>query len=470
MPDPSTATAASSFYPDIEQADPKEESEANKRALTLGLLTAGIGILSHPYIKGQSVVAPIAQGLGAGLETYEGSLQEAAKDQLDRHKVALDAYKDKIAQERADAYEQHQQEIEKESLRRDDINQQRADAQDTRNTNLETDANRRFGIEQQNANTAGRRADTAAAAESARWDPAGANSPAVQRFDRYRNVPELKKYMDVAYPPETLAGMNGQDLNKADADIRRQYANATKGHTTFFTGSDGLRHMTTVDATGEAKDIPLGPVLTPGTDKDAKTKDFTEYKDGTPWTVTRNMSIPGAPAIQVQPLKGYTYHYFRGPDEIPNATDFPGLSPSVTGRIGSKPGTGTAGPASAPTGPITTTPTGKPLVSKSGKPIAIDPSTGKRHYVVNSGGDAAARGSAGGAGTGGAPGASAVPAGSPKLYTEGGIHRNKATGEYLFKMPDGSWGWGKTPNDPNPRPSAADAVKKAEEARGGAGV
>ena len=465
MPDPATAT--SSFYPDISQADPKEESEANKRALTLGLLTAGIGILSHPFYKGQSVVAPIAQGLGAGLETYEGVLKDAADQQVERHKQALEAYKDKIAQERADAYDKRQQDLEQEGLardketsRRDDISQQKADEAERAHQATEGISQQRADVSQQQADTAGRRADTAASVESARWDPVGANSPIVQRFDRYRSIPGMEKYMSVAYPPETLAGMTQMDLKKADDNIRKEYLNTQKGKTTYFNGADGMRHMVTIDATGDTKDTLLGAVPTPGTDKDAKTKDFTEYKaegDGskTPWTVTRNMSIPGNPVINVQPLKGHSYGWiYKDPDSIPKPQDFPGLSPSITGRIGSKPGTGTAGPAVAPEPKVgdTVTPTAGPHAGKTLKRTA----TG--YVEVPTGGEAAARGSAGGAGAGGAPGAPAAPAGKPVLYTEGGVHRNKATGEYLFKMPDGSWGWAKTPNGDGIRPSGAAGV------------
>ena len=457
MPDQDPSTATASFFPDIPSITPQEVDQAQKRSASLGLLSAGLAILSQPHRHRESAVIPIARGASVGLDEYQNSLAETTKAMMDRQKLAIDSYKDKIAEQRAESYAQHQQIIEEQGLERDKLLGE-SDAEKARHdTASEASTETYRSIEQQNADTSARRADTQAAAEARRDDPVGANSPLVGKFDRYRSIPGMEKYMSVAYPPDTLAGMTQADLKKADDNIRKEYLNVQKGKTTYFTQPDGMRHMVTTDAAGDTKDQILGPVLTPGTDKDAKTKDFTEYRvgpDGTkaPWTVTRNMSLPGAPAINVQPLKGHPYGWiYKDPDSIPKATDFPGLDPSVTGRIGSRPGTGTAGAAAADP---RLTPRVVPSGKYAGKTVVFDPTTNKFKEVTGAGGGSGA-GGGGGAGASAAPRAPAAPGGLPKLYTEGGIHRNSKTGEYLVVMPDGKFGWAKTPNGAGARHAEA---------------
>ena len=460
------------FFPDT-TGDPNEEGQAQKRALSIGLLSTGLNILAQPHYKGGNSIQPIARGAAAGLDSYSESLQESAKAMMEKQKMYLDAEKERVADERATAWEKHQTALEDEATKKE---QQQATIESERarhDSATETIQGQRADVAQQQADTASKRADTAAAAESRRFDPVGATSPMVQRFDRYRNVPGLEKYMAVNNPPEELATLSQPDLMKREAEIRKEYLNVQKGKVNTFNGADGMRHQVTTDAAGVTQDIILGAVPTPGTDKDAKTKDFTEYKaeaDGskTPWTVTRNMSIPGNPVINVQPVKGHSYGWiYKDPDRIPKASDFPGLDPAVTGRIGSKPGTTTAGPSAA--APATTK-SGKAVVYDAsgtptmigGMPVAIDPATKKLHYVKTPTVTAAGGSSGGGGGgpaAGGAPRAPAAPGGKPVLYTPSGkpedAYRNKTTGEYLVKMPDGSWGWAKSPNGDGARPAGA---------------
>ena len=450
MPDQDPSTATASFFPDIPSITPQEVDQAQKRSASLGLLSAGLAILSQPHRHRESAVIPIARGASVGLDEYQNSLAETAKAMMDRQKLAIDSYKDKIAEQRAESYAQHQQIIEEQGLERDKLLGE-SDAEKARHdTASEASTETYRSIEQQNADTSARRADTQAAAEARRDDPVGANSPLVGKFDRYRSIPGMEKYMSVAYPPDTLAGMTQADLKKADDNIRKEYLNVQKGKTTYFTQPDGMRHMVTTDAAGDTKDQILGPVLTPGTDKDAKTKDFTEYRvgpDGTkaPWTVTRNMSLPGAPAINVQPLKGHPYGWiYKDPDSIPKATDFPGLDPSVTGRIGSRPGTGTAGAAAADP---RLTPRVVPSGKYAGKTVVFDPTTNKLKEVTGAGGGSGA-GGGGGAGASAAPRAPAAPGGmaeAPRVQLK--LHPDPATGksvpwknaagEYWFVGADG---------------------------------
>ena len=463
MPDQDPSTATASFFPDIPSITPQEVDQAQKRSASLGLLSAGLAILSQPHRHRESAVIPIARGASVGLDEYQNSLAETAKAMMDRQKLAIDSYKDKIAEQRAESYAQHQQIIEEQGLERDKLLGE-SDAEKARHdTASEASTETYRSIEQQNADTSARRADTQAAAEARRDDPVGANSPLVGKFDRYRSIPGMEKYMSVAYPPDTLAGMTQADLKKADDNIRKEYLNVQKGKTTYFTQPDGMRHMVTTDAAGDTKDQILGPVLTPGTDKDAKTKDFTQYRVGPdgarePWTVTRNMSLPGAPAINVQPLKGHHYGWiYKDPDSIPSAQDFNALDPSVTGRIGSRPGTGTAGATVVPTGTVIGGPrAGQVLTGKfANAHVEWNPTTNKYKVTGGGAGGGSGAGGGGGAGASAAPRAPAAPGGLPKLYTEGGIHRNSKTGEYLVVMPDGKFGWAKTPNGAGARHAEA---------------
>ena len=86
--------------------------------------------------------------------------------------------------------------------------------------------------------------------------------------------------------------------------------------------------------------------------------------------------------------------------------------------------------------------------------MVFDPTTNKFKEVTGAGGGSGA-GGGGGAGASAAPRAPAAPGGLPKLYTEGGIHRNSKTGEYLVVMPDGKFGWAKTPNGAGARHAEA---------------
>ena len=107
-------------FPDNTQDPSSEEEAASKRALTLGLVTAGLGILAQPRFRGEPATIPIARGALGGVEAYEGAQEEAGKDAEERRKF-------NIEQGRLDQQTRYQDMEVKDRQRGLDIQQQNAD-------------------------------------------------------------------------------------------------------------------------------------------------------------------------------------------------------------------------------------------------------------------------------------------------------------------------------------------------------
>jgi hypothetical protein len=80
-------------FPDNTQDPSSEEQAAQERALSLGLVTAGLGILAQPRYRGEPAIAPIARGALGGVETYEGSETAAAQSRREQQKLNVDREK-----------------------------------------------------------------------------------------------------------------------------------------------------------------------------------------------------------------------------------------------------------------------------------------------------------------------------------------------------------------------------------------
>jgi hypothetical protein len=80
-------------FPDNTQDPSSEEQAAQERALSLGLVTAGLGILAQPRFRGEPASVPIARGALGGLETYEGSEAAAAQGRLEQQKLGVEQQK-----------------------------------------------------------------------------------------------------------------------------------------------------------------------------------------------------------------------------------------------------------------------------------------------------------------------------------------------------------------------------------------
>jgi hypothetical protein len=185
MPDPSL-NPTPGFFPDIPATDPNEEAQAQHRAATLGLLATGLGILSQTRRRGEPSIVPIARGASVGLETYQDSLQQAATNLMNQRKIQLDAYKERVAEERAESYMKHQQIIEEQAGAREktlDAVEAERERQD-RAKNTATDAAQATRDAAQETRDAAEREHERVDTE--RFDPVGAGSPLTQRFDRYR--------------------------------------------------------------------------------------------------------------------------------------------------------------------------------------------------------------------------------------------------------------------------------------------
>ena len=81
-------------FPSIDSADPStEESNANARALTLGLIAGGLGILATPRRRHESASIPIAQGALQGVNAAAGSLEDSANQQYRNKQLGIEQQK-----------------------------------------------------------------------------------------------------------------------------------------------------------------------------------------------------------------------------------------------------------------------------------------------------------------------------------------------------------------------------------------
>lgn len=196
-------------FPDIDAADPStEEAQANKRALTMGLIAGGLGILAQPRYRGEPASVPIAQGALGGLGAYEGSLEDSAQNRFKNRELNIEQGR-------------YQNESANQAIMRQQ-NQQRLD------------------IDQQNSQGLERDRQATEAEKNRLTAPVGQTG--VDRVKAYRAVPELAP-MFAGLSDDAIAKMPYSDykdlINSAETTRREVMKPDMDFATSTIMGPDG---------------------------------------------------------------------------------------------------------------------------------------------------------------------------------------------------------------------------------------
>jgi hypothetical protein len=280
-------------FPDIPAGDPsQEEADANKRALTLGLIAGGLGILAQPHFKGQPAVQPIARGALEGLQAGLGSLSGSQQQQYQRRQQQIE-----LAKASAEANMRG---------RGLDIEQQRA-------TDYGRQVNALEGLRDQQAN-----------------DIKPIGKDAGDPFASWRNDPRLK---DALPSVEDSANLSPKDIREFRNEIGKSILSGGETKVNFEDAGDGFKHMLVTDKSGnlikDSKVLPSKPTGAATTTDKTKDEDWTDPDTGYTWNVTRDINT--GKAIGIGPKKSAApdaySHYFKGPTLPPDVSKVPDWTP-----------------------------------------------------------------------------------------------------------------------------------------------
>lgn len=246
-------------FPSIDAADPSAEQEkANQRALTLGLITGGLGILAQPRYHGEASRIPIARGALQGLNAYEGSLGDSSES----------------------AYRNRQLNVE----------QQRYQSEASQNQ-------QRIGIEQQNADTSAASAKTQ---EELRREQAQQLEPVGKDygdpFAPLRKDPRMASALAMI-PPDAVADMSRKDIHDLRTELVKGVMTGSINSTKFQPMGDGI-HKIVVDKEGNTiSDEIIGP-----------NKEASGNKAGSPETVRKDLVAEATKQYGIDPMMSTLRH------------------------------------------------------------------------------------------------------------------------------------------------------------------